>query len=46
MTHGQMVTMMALEVLPMTMLLYPAAQGGITAALDMYHHVSALRRGE
>jgi len=39
-----MVAMMAMEVLPVTLLLYPAAQGALLGALDMYARVRALSR--
>ncbi|GLC38981.1 hypothetical protein PLESTB_001781700 [Pleodorina starrii] len=36
MDRGQVFTLMALEVLPLTMLLFPAGQAGIMAAVTMY----------
>lgn len=36
MDSSQVMLMMALEVLPLTLLLFPAAQGGIVASLKMY----------
>ncbi|GFR40409.1 hypothetical protein Agub_g962 [Astrephomene gubernaculifera] len=39
MGRGQVLTMMALEVLPATMLLFPAGQAAIMAAVAMYGHL-------
>lgn len=45
MDSSQVMLMMALEVLPLTLLLFPAAQGAITASLKMYSQVLRPRVG-
>ena len=43
MSFQQVLVMMVLEVVPVTLLLFPAAQGGIATALEMYSQVGVAR---